>query len=84
MDCHLHITVSGGACKHYQFALHRTADDTLLGSMTFTRAELEREISEFADAKERIVAQIVGIVLGNKGKTPGQLKTILEAAVFRV
>lgn len=83
-DCHLHITASNAPCRHYKIALHRTSNDKLLGTLVFTRQELEEELSEFDSAKERVIAQIIGIALGNKNKTPAQLKTILEAAVIRI
>lgn len=82
MDCHIHITTGG--CKHIHLAVHRSSDDVLLGSITTTRAELEQELSEYDTAKERIQAQIIGLVLANKGKTAAQLKTIIEAAVIRI
>ena len=84
MDCHIHVAPGGGACKHVRFALHRTSDDKLLGAMVFTRAELEEEFQDYDTAAERVKAQLVGIVLGNKGATPARLKTIIEAAVIRI
>jgi hypothetical protein len=83
-DCHLHITAGTGACKHIKFVLHRTSNDAYLGEFITTRAALEEEIAEYDKAGEKVKAQIEGIVLGNLGKTPAQLKTILEAAVIRI
>ena len=84
MDCHIHITAGTGGYKHIHLAVHRSSDDVLLGTITTTRAELESELSEYDTAKERIQAQIIGLVLANKGKTAAQLKTIIEAAVIRI
>ena len=84
MDCHIHITAGTGACKHINLAVHRTSDDQFLGEIITTRADLEREIAEYDTARERIEAQIIGIVLANKGKTSAQLKAAVEAAVIRV
>lgn len=84
MDCHIHVAPGGGACKHVRFALHRSSDNALLGTAVFTRAELEEEFQDYDTAAERVKAQLVGIVLGNKGATPARLKTIIEAAVIRI
>ena len=84
MDCHIHITAGGNGCKHIKLAVHRSSDDVLLGTIITTRAELEQELSEYDSARERIQAQVIGLVLANKGKTSAQLKTIIEAAVIRI
>jgi hypothetical protein len=84
MDCHIHVTAGTGGCKHIRLAVHRSSDDVLLGTINTTRAELEQELSEYDTARTRIEAQIIGIVMANKGKTASQLKTAVEAAVIRV
>lgn len=83
-DYHLHISAGTGACKHIRFTLHKSSNDSFVGSMVFTRAELEAEIADYESARERVLAQIIGVILGNKDKTPAQLKTFLEAMVIRV
>lgn len=84
MDCHIHVTAGTAPCKHIHLAVHRTSDNTLLGTIVTTRADLEKELAEYDTAKERIEAQVIGIVLANKGKTAAQLKAAVEAAVIRV
>lgn len=84
MDCHIHITAGTGSCKHITLAVHRSSDDMQLGEIVTTRAELEQDLSEYGSAKQRIVAQIIGVVLANRGRTAAQLKNAIEAAVIRI
>lgn len=84
MDCHLHISAGSSPCDHVKITLHRSSNDAFLGKMVTTKAALKAEITDFDTAREKVIAQIEGIVLANPDATPAQLKKILESAVIRI
>jgi hypothetical protein len=78
------VTVSKGACDHITVVYSAAGRAQI--TRTYTLTELKRVLNpeNLDEAEDQVLAQIKKVVLSNPTSTMAQLKTKIEAEVYKI